>query len=95
MLESFERVCYLRHHLKLHLVVVVVPIRIQPQVPFALPIVGGFVVLSEDCHEVPHVFFADIFHTKIIRAKQEGDQAPVVCTKSWCYLTLVIALLVQ
>ena len=74
---------------------VVVQIDIQPKVLFALPIVRDFVVLSEDCHEVIRVVFAEIFHTKTINTEQEADQAPVVCTKSGGNLTLVISLLVQ
>ena len=46
--ESGECVCYIRHHRQVHFAVVVFPIKIQPQVPFAVPIAGNFVVLSED-----------------------------------------------
>ena len=77
------------------LVVVVVPIKTHPQVPFDTPIVGDFVVISEDCHEVLYVVFANIFHTKIINAERKAYRAPVVRQKSRDNLTLVIAPLVQ
>ena len=75
--------------------VVVVPIKTHPQVPFDTPIVGDFVVISEDCNEVLHVVFDDIFHTKIINAEREAYQAPVMHPKYRGNLTLVIAPLVQ
>ena len=59
--ESCECVCYIGHHLQVYLVVAVVTIKIQPQIPFVLPIVVSFLVL--------HVVFSDIFHTKIINAE--------------------------
>ena len=40
--ESCEGICYIRQHLQLYLVLAVVPIEIQPQVPFSLPIVVDF-----------------------------------------------------
>ena len=48
--ESGERVSYIYQPRQLHLLVVAVQIENQTQVPFALIIVGDFVVLSEDCH---------------------------------------------
>ena len=79
----------------MYLAVVIFPIKIYTQVPFAPPIVGDFVVISEDFHEVLYVVFANIFHTKIINAERKAYRAPVVRQKSRDNLTLVIAPLVQ
>ena len=75
--------------------VVVVPIKIHPQVPFDTPIMGDFVVIYEDSHEVLRILFEEIFHTKLINAEREVYQAPVMRPKSWVNFTLLIALLIQ
>ena len=48
--ESGDCISYIRQNQQAHFAVVVVPIEIQTQVLFALPILGYFVVLSEDCY---------------------------------------------
>ena len=92
--ESCECVCYIRQHGPVYLVVAVVPIEIHLQVPFALPIMGNFLVLSENWHQVLRVVFANVFQTKIINAEWEVHQAPFVCPKYRSNITLVIAFLV-
>ena len=47
-LESCDRFFYIRQNIKVHFAVVVILIKIHSQIPFALPIMGDFVVLLED-----------------------------------------------
>ena len=46
--ESCECVCYIQKNLQVYLAVDVVPIEIQPQVSFPLPIAGYFIALFEN-----------------------------------------------
>ena len=50
----------------MHFAVVLVPIEIQTEVFYALPIAIYFVVLLKHCHEVLRMLFYDIFYAKII-----------------------------
>ena len=66
--EYSEGLCHIPQHQQVNLAVVIVPINIQTEVFFALPIDQYFVVLSENCQEVLCVLFSDIFYAKIIDA---------------------------
>ena len=60
--EYSEGLCHIPQHQQVNLAVVIVPINIQTEVFFALPIDQYFVVLSENCQEVLCVLFSDIFY---------------------------------
>ena len=50
----------------MYLVTYIVPVQVDAKVLFAFPIMGDCVVLSEDSHEVLHMFFALIFYAKVV-----------------------------
>ena len=64
--ESGEGFCHITYHRQVHFAVVLVPIEIQTEVFYALPIAIYFVVLLKHCHEVLRMLFYDIFYAKII-----------------------------
>ncbi len=61
---------------------VVVPIHGNANVTVASPIGTDFVVFLQDSLEMEGMFFADIFYSKIVDNKSEGDGASFVGPQS-------------
>ena len=68
MMETLEGIDDIGKHEEVHCVVAVVPIQIQSQVVFSLPVAGDGVVLREDDHDMVSILFANVSHFKIIHA---------------------------
>ena len=68
VVESDEGFFYVEEHVYLYLVTCIVPVQVNAELSFALPIMGDFLVLFEDSHEVLSMFIARIFYAKLFNA---------------------------
>ena len=73
----------------------VVPVKCDTYVPSAFPLSGDSVMLFCCFLQVHHVFFTDVFDSKIINSQHELHWAPFVLQQPHDKLALMAALLVQ
>ena len=73
----------------------VVPIHVHSNVACSGPIDGADIVFVENLGEMVGVFFADIFHAKVVDAEGEGDGAPIVSPEARCGRVLMVAMFVE
>ena len=77
------------------LLVLVIPILGDAYVSPSIPFQCDFVVFFEGLFEVECVFFANMFHSKVVDDQCELDSVPFVAPESWYQLALVIATFVE
>ena len=72
----------------MELAVVIVPIQINAEIPFTMPVVGAIIMLLENSHNVVNMLFANILDANVVKAEREAERTPFVYPKTWSDLTL-------
>ena len=95
VVEVFEGILHIAQHGEVDLADFIVPIEVEAKVAGPVPVVGKFLVLLEDVHEVVDVLFALVLIYKIFNTKGKRDIMPSMGPKTRHNLVLPVALCVQ
>ncbi len=95
MLKLFQSFLHEVWHGQMKVALVVVPIQYYPDVLFACPIARKFAVFFKCVLEMLCMFFANVFHAKVIDNQCELYWSCVVFLKARYQLALLVSMFVE
>ena len=82
VVEVLEGILHVAQHGEVDLADFIVPVEVEAKVAGPVPVVGKFLVLLEDVHEVVDVLFALVLIYKIFNTKGKRDIMPSMGPKN-------------